>query len=425
MPETQIINPQATKKEPLPQPVHTPVVVQPTQPAQQPQKPRNKGVDLLAGIRGMITIVLIGLLILLGYIVGTEVVPSVRQWLINHNFIESVVSPTTTDSVIAPIQTDQVTTMSVADIVERVSPAVVSIAVADVSLEEGSGVSSSTSNIGTGFIIDPAGVIVTNQHVVSDTTAEYQVVTKDNKVLTPSKIVRDTFNDVAFVFVDGQSLQALTMGDSDKLRVGETVIAIGTPLGEFPGSVTTGVISGLKRTVQTGGSFWGASREYENVIQTDAAVNPGNSGGPLINSSGEVVGVNFATTSGADNISFALPISLVKDRLAEYKQYGRLRAAYLGVTYSLLSASQAKVYGLPQGALVRSVVSGSPAAEAGIQRGDVITKIADQAVSTTFATQIQKLTIGSTIDVVIWRQQGPQAQGAEQTVKLKVGERQE
>jgi len=385
------------------------------------QKPASSNA-IFNSLKLFVSLIIVVLFILLGYVIGTEVVPGFRQWLVSHNFLIGEV--TSQSDVIPPIINQGTQTLSIADIVERVSPAVVSIAISDVDLSKDAGITQSSSKIGTGFIIDPSGIIVTNQHVVSSTTSDYQVITKDNKALTPIKIVRDAFNDIAFVFVDGNALQALTMGDSEKLRVGETVIAIGTPLGEFPGSVTTGVISGLGRSVQTGASFLGSSREYSNVIQTDAAVNPGNSGGPLISERGEVIGVNFATTSGADNISFALPISLIKERLAEYKQYGKLRSSYLGITYSLLTANEAKIYGTPQGALVRTIAPASPALEATIKRGDIIIKIDGKVVTEKFSSQIQKLTIGSTIEVVVWRQEGTtKSTGKEIVLSLKVGER--
>jgi len=132
--------------------------------------------------------------------------------------------------------------------------------------------------------------------------------------------------------VDATDLSPIDFGDSENIVVGQTVIAIGTPLGDYAGTVTTGVISGLERSVTTGASWFGeTSKDYENVIQTDAAVNPGNSGGPLLNTMGEVIGINFATTTNADNISFALPINVVKNRVEEYITYGKFIKPYLGL----------------------------------------------------------------------------------------------
>jgi S1-C subfamily serine protease len=169
----------------------------------------------------------------------------------------------------------------VIDIVKNSSPSVVSIAVTDISLQRRLGVVEDVSNIGTGFIVDTNGVIITNQHVVSDMSATYVVITEDGKQHNVVEILRDDSNDIAILKIDAKNLHALELGDSDALLVGQTVIAIGTPLGEYAGSVTTGVISGLSRSVTTSSGWFGStSKVYENVIQTDAAVNPGNSGGP-------------------------------------------------------------------------------------------------------------------------------------------------
>ena len=201
----------------------------------------------------------------------------------------------------------------VINVVKQSTPSVVSIAISQVTLKRGQGLVDEVSNIGTGFVVDPNGIIVTNQHVVSDTTAKYKVITSDGAEYETVEILRDDGNDVALLKVDAKNLKALKLGNSDNLAVGQTVIAIGTPLGEYAGSVTTGVISGLGRSVTaSSGWFDSTTKVYENVVQTDAAVNPGNSGGPLINTQGEVIGINFATTANADNISFALPINVVK-----------------------------------------------------------------------------------------------------------------
>ena len=144
--------------------------------------------------------------------------------------------------------------------------------------------------------------MVTNKHVVSDVQG-YLVIDKDNKEYTVTDIYRDPANDLAIIRVEGLSKPALPMGDSDSVRVGEPAIAIGTALGEFPQSVTSGIVSGVGRGIQAGGAGVGLEN-LENVIQTDAAINPGNSGGPLLNAAGEVIGVNVAVTQGAENIGF-------------------------------------------------------------------------------------------------------------------------
>src|SRR3989344_1783688 len=168
------------------------------------------------------------------------------------------------------------------------------------------------STIGTGFVVSDKGIIVTNKHVVSQAGGTYSVVTKDNQKFEVKKIYRDPILDLAIVQIDASDLKPLELGDSAQLKVGQTAIAIGNALGRFTNSVTTGVISGLGRKVIAGDPF-GASREsLDDLIQTDAAINPGNSGGPLLNSAGQVIGVNVATTEGAQNIGFAIPINSVK-----------------------------------------------------------------------------------------------------------------
>ena len=156
-------------------------------------------------------------------------------------------------------------------------------------------------NIGSGFIIDANGLIVTNKHVVSDTDATYKVLTNDNKTYDVRKISRDPLNDLAILKIDATNLKAISLGDSAHLKLGQIVIAIGTPLGEFQNTVTSGIVSGLKRGITAGSPFEGYVERLDNVIQTDAAINPGNSGGPLINLSGEAIGVNTAVSGQAQN----------------------------------------------------------------------------------------------------------------------------
>src|SRR3989344_3701139 len=147
-------------------------------------------------------------------------------------------------------------------------------------------------NIGSGFITSADGLIITNRHVVSDTSASYQVLTNDNKKYNVEKIYRDSLNDLAILKINATGLKPLKLGDSNNLKLGQLVVAIGTPLGEFTNTVTSGIISGLGRGITAGSPFEGFVEKLDNVIQTDAAISPGNSGGPLLNSKGEVIGVN-------------------------------------------------------------------------------------------------------------------------------------
>lgn len=351
--------------------------------------------------------------------------PVVNDWLISRGFIKTDVlnlygrigntSNTSNGSKTVIYDTQE---QAVTDIVKKSMDAVVSIAISNVQLSNQQGVVDNVSNIGTGFIVDPSGVIVTNQHVVSDATADYKVVTADGKEYSVVKILQDDVNDIAILKIEAQGLKTLSLGNSDNLEQGQTVIAIGTPLGEYAGSVTTGVVSGLNRSVTaTSQGFWGVAKTYENVIQTDAAINPGNSGGPLLNLNGEVVGINFATTSGANNISFALPVNRIKTRIDEYRKYGKFIKPYVGLEYQMISADQAKYYkDVVAGALVRRVVPDSPAAKADIQKMDIITEINGNKVVDSFANIIQQYKVGEEITLKIWRA------GKELTVKVKLEE---
>ena len=294
----------------------------------------------------------------------------------------------------------------VINVVKQSTPSVVSIAISQVTLKRGQGLVDEVSNIGTGFVVDPNGIIVTNQHVVSDTTAKYKVITSDGVEYETVEILRDDGNDVALLKIDAKNLKALKLGDSDNLAVGQTVIAIGTPLGEYAGSVTTGVISGLGRSVTASSGWFGSTTKvYENVIQTDAAVNPGNSGGPLINTQGEVIGINFATTANADNISFALPINIVKQRLEEYRTYGKFIKPYIGISYQMISEYEALYYtDVVAGALVMNVDPNGPAAKADVKRGDIITKVNGKELVQSLAYEIQSHKVGEEITLEVWRE---------------------
>lgn len=267
-------------------------------------------------------------------------------------------------------------------------------------------------NIGSGFIVSTDGLIVTSKHVVSDTGAKYQIITSNDKKYDVQKIYRDPLNDVAILKIDpsqntGISLKSVELGDSTKLQVGQFVIAIGTALGEFKNTVTTGVISGLSRGITAGDQFQGESEQLSNVIQTDAAINPGNSGGPLLNSSGQVIGVNTAVSQSGQNIGFALPINVIRDSLKTFNATGQFNRPYLGVSYVIVTRDQAILNDIPEGAYVRGVVDGSPAQKAGIKTGDIITKIDGQKIQDSnggLASVIAKKKIADTVALTVWRE---------------------
>ncbi len=262
-------------------------------------------------------------------------------------------------------------------------------------------------DIGSGFVIDPSGLVVTSKHVVAESGADYRVITTDDKELKVEKIYRDPINDLAILKVTPPAggLKAVALGDSNNLKVGQTVIAIGTALGEFRSTVTTGVISGLGRGIDAGGPFGGGSERLDNVIQTDAAINPGNSGGPLLNSRGEVIGVNAAIAQNGQNIGFALPINVVKSAIDNFNSTGKFSRPFFGVRYQLVDQKTAILNSIPRGAYVVEVVSGSPAEKAGIKPGDIITTVDGNKLTdeNSLATIISKKKVGDTVKVEIYR----------------------
>ncbi len=261
-------------------------------------------------------------------------------------------------------------------------------------------------DIGSGFIVDKSGLVVTNKHVVSmGQPSDYKVVLKDDSEHQVEKIWRDPVNDLAILKVSGEGFSAIEMGDSETIKVGNFVIAIGTALGEFRHTVTTGVVSGLGRGITAGDGFSGAEK-LDNVIQTDAAINPGNSGGPLLNSAGQVIGVNVAVSQSANNIGFALPINVVKSSLEIFNTTGQFDRAFFGVRYQMVNKEQGILNNVPAGAYVVEVLDNSSADVAGIARGDIITKfdgIRVEDVENGLAELIGKKRIGDRIEVEVYR----------------------
>jgi serine protease Do len=262
-------------------------------------------------------------------------------------------------------------------------------------------------DIGSGFVVSAEGLIVTNKHVVADTTLAYKVSTSDGKTYDVSTISRDPNNDIAVIKIAASGLKPVQLGDSSNLQVGQFVIAIGTALGEFRNTVTTGVISGLGRGIDAGDSLQGYVERLDNVIQTDAAINPGNSGGPLLNSAGQVIGINVAVAQGANNIGFSIPIGTVKDDLSTFQTTGKFPSkAYLGVEYQMLTQQVALLNQVPQGAYVVSIVAGSPAEKAGLMVGDIIYKM-DGAALNDASGGVSKVVAGKkpgdTLSLDVWR----------------------
>ncbi|QQR53178.1 trypsin-like peptidase domain-containing protein [bacterium] len=305
---------------------------------------------------------------------------------------------------------------AVIDVATQLSPSVVSITSKTVA-RGFFGYSQEVEGAGTGMVLTADGLILTNRHVVDDTTATYTVVMNDGKTYPATVVSRDTKNDVAFVRVEAKDLTPVNIGDSGKLKVGQQVVAIGNALGQFQNSVTEGIISGVSRgiTAGSGSAYSGMTEELSNLLQTDAAINSGNSGGPLVDLEGQVIGMNTAVAgSGAQNIGFAIPINDIKPLIESVKSKGRIVRPYLGVRYVALTRQVATLNNLTvsDGAWIQAsgdanpgVVSGSPAEKAGVKEGDIITKIGDDTVDATHSLQslIGKYKTGDKVKLTIIR----------------------
>ena len=269
---------------------------------------------------------------------------------------------------------------------------------------------------GSGFIVDSAGYIITNKHVVADPNAEYTVFTPDEEKYAATVLARDPINDVAILKIDAKDLPTIDLGDSNKILLGQSVVAVGNALGEFKNTVSTGIVSGLSRFITAVTDMDGHAERLRGLIQTDAAINPGNSGGPLVNLSSQVIGINSAVVYGAQNIGFAIPINKAKQDLEDVKKFGRLKKPFLGVRYILLSKEFSRKMGAPSeyGALVLSesgghaVVKGSGAEKAGIRERDIILEVNGSQISDKNSLEdiIEKCGIGDHLRVKYLRAGG-------------------
>ncbi len=245
---------------------------------------------------------------------------------------------------------------------------------------------------GTGFFVSTDGYIVTNHHVIDVPNAKLFVVTNDGKELEASLVDTDPALDLSILHVQGSGFKAVTLGDSDKIRIGQTAIAVGNTLSEFRNTVTKGVISGINRHVTAGVSV-NSSEVIEKAIQTDAAINPGNSGGPLINLLGEVIGINTAVSFDGQAVAFAIPINQAKRAIEDVKATGKILRPWLGIHYVLveppkikdassISFTLAALVTKDTGVNEPAVLKDGPAENAGIKEGDLIL-----SVDGTFFTQ--------------------------------------
>lgn len=268
---------------------------------------------------------------------------------------------------------------------------------------------------GSGFIVHPNGLILTNKHVVFDPSAEYTVVTNDEREYAGKVISRDPMNDVAVLKINAKGLSTIRLGNSDKIQLGQTAIAIGNALGLFTNTVSRGIISGLGRKISASMGQDGEVEHLRNVIQTDVAINQGNSGGPLINLDGEAIGINTAIIYGAQNIGFSIPINWAKADLEDIIKHGRIVRPFIGLRYVMLNKELKDKYDLPidYGALVikdhvpgtEAVVKDSPADKAGVKENDIILEINGGKLTekNELADIVQTCKVGDSIELVVMR----------------------
>jgi len=289
---------------------------------------------------------------------------------------------------------------------------------------------------GTGFIIQVDGLALTNKHVVADTGADYSALTKDGKEYDVEVISRDTVNDLAVIQLHEKTedkkdrktgekkdfgdkpkdMPIVVIGDSTKLKVGQNVLAIGNARGEYENSVTAGIISAIGREIQASDMSGGGQESLSGLIQTDAAINFGNSGGPLVNLGGEVIGINTAIDSQATGIGFAIPVNQIKSVIESVKKFGRIVRPVLGVTHTLLNkekAKELKLNGIENGALIIGdrakkefgVLPDSPAEKAGLKLDDVIIEVDGEKITeeNTLQSMVQKHVPEDKLKLKVWR----------------------
>ena len=321
----------------------------------------------------------------------------------------------------------------ISDIASTVGPSVVSINVTSETAQSmnspfdyyfGFGrPSQKQQSAGTGVILTKDGLIMTNRHVVPQGTTEVSITLSDGTVLDDVTIVgrtseRDSL-DVAFLKIrntKGVALKPATLGDSGSMKVGDTVVAIGNALGQFQNTVTSGIISGYGRSLQASDGSGATSETLDDMFQTDAAINQGNSGGPLVNLAGEVIGINTAIASDSQSVGFAIPINNVEGLIKSVRETGKLSRPYLGVMYVMLTDDIAKEYGLSQdrGAYIptsqqmgvqETVIAGGPAAKAGLKAGDIITKVEGATINekNSLVSLLGKHSVGDAVSVTVVR----------------------
>ena len=304
--------------------------------------------------------------------------------------------------------------------VQRVGPAVVTVVGTIPGQMTFFGPTGDQTVSGSGFFVSDKGYVVTNNHVVEG-TKEVKLVLSDGTEQKATIVGTDQYSDIAVLKTDGTVPAVVSLGNSDALDPGETVIAIGSPLGNFKNTVTVGVVSATGRSIDTGNGY-----QIEDLIQTDAAINHGNSGGPLVNLAGEVIGINTLvvrnTNSGdvAEGLGFAIPVNTAQAIAQQIIQQGYFARPYMGINFQPINPNIAARYNLPAqwGVYVMDVSSGSPASEAGLQQGDIITKVGDVTLDEThsYVNALFTFKPGEQITLTVMRN------GKEMQVQVTLGE---
>ncbi|MEZ4597073.1 MAG: trypsin-like peptidase domain-containing protein [Chloroflexota bacterium] len=327
------------------------------------------------------------------------------------------------------------------DVVAKVAPAVVTINVtSNVSQSQFPGGLNGPQGFvqqgtGSGVIIAPDGLILTNHHVVEDADT-VSVVLNDGRTFDGKVAGIDTYTDLAFVKIDATDLPTAELGDSSAIRLGQMAIAMGDPLGEFPGSVSAGIVSGLDRSVVVSDMASGGANRLNHLIQTDAAINPGNSGGPLLDGDGKVIGIDTAQAGSAQGIGFAIPIDLAKPIIEQVKAGKDIARPWIGIYYQPIDAQvaqdndlsvsdgawihvEATGEGQGQATVTKPIVADSPAASAGLEAEDIITALDGQQIDREHPLDLLLLTHapGDTITLTVLRD------GASQSIEVTLGTR--
>ncbi|HNP79296.1 MAG TPA: trypsin-like peptidase domain-containing protein [Candidatus Pacearchaeota archaeon] len=313
----------------------------------------------------------------------------------------------------------------VINVVKSASPSVVSIVITKEvpiysaydwfwGVPQSQGTEKQQVGAGSGFIVSSDGMVLTNKHVVSDTKAEYTVITNDDKEYEALVLARDPVQDIAILKIQSNdSFSPIKLGSSENIQIGQTSIAIGNALGQLKNTVSVGVISGLERTVTaTGGT---TTETLEDIIQTDAAINSGNSGGPLLNLMGEVIGINTAVASSAENIGFAIPIDRAIKDIEKLKTTGKISYPFIGIRYVAISEDIMKELDLPvsYGILIvkgdlageKAISSGSPAEKAGLKEDDIVLEFNGEKITedNSLSKIMLKYNPGDTVSLKILR----------------------